>query len=157
MTPPRLRQATADDVPTLARLYEASVRRAGPAAYTPEQVEAWASFAREDEAFRRFVLDAHTLVAEESDRLLGFAGLTDQGLLASLYVHPDHGRRGLATLLLGALLERARTLALQEVRTHASDFSAEVFRRAGFTVELVETVERRGRLFRRHVMVLRDP
>lgn len=157
MTPPRLRPATAEDVPALARLYEAAVRGTGPQAYTPEQVEAWAGFAREDDAFRRFVLDAHTLVAEEGTRVVGFAGLTDEGLLASLYVHPDHGRSGVASLLLESLLDRARALALPEVRTHASDFSEGAFRRAGFTVEVVETVERRGRPFRRHVMVRRIP
>ena len=152
MNTPSLRPASAADVPTLAAIYEGSVRRLAPTLYLPPQVDAWAGFARDEEAFRRWILDAFTLVAEVQEVVVGFGGLRDDGLVSSLYVHPDQGRRGIASLILAALLERARALGLPRVSTHASEFSRGTFLRAGFEVDADEVVQRRGLPFRRFRM-----
>ncbi|MEL6704850.1 MAG: hypothetical protein AAFP15_11265, partial [Bacteroidota bacterium] len=57
------RHATAADLPALATLYRDAVLAAGPLAYAPAQVAAWAAFADEP-AFEAFLLGPETLVAE---------------------------------------------------------------------------------------------
>ena len=56
----------------------------------------------------------------------------------SLYVHPDHGRRGIATRLLVSGLDRARARGLQRFAAWVTPLSRPVFERAGF--RLVRTV-----------------
>ena len=80
---PTLRDALPDGVPALRRLYDAAVRALGPARYAPDAVASWAAFSHDDR-FRAFILDAHTLVAEDATGPVGFAGVDDEGLVASL-------------------------------------------------------------------------
>ena len=146
----------------LARLYRSSVTAVGPASYTEEQVASWAAFPDEREAFRAFVLGPTTLVAHAHGTIVGFGGVTVAGRVASLYVHPEHGRQGVATALLQALMDRARAQGIRRLRTEASVFSRPVFERMGFSLDEVEVVERRGAIFQRYRMSLtlemaRDP
>jgi putative acetyltransferase len=148
----RIREATAADVPALAALYAGAVRAAGPAHYDAAQIEAWAAFADEAQ-FRRFVLDPLTLVAEDESGITGFTGLRADGHVTALYVHPDRMRRGIASALLRAVIERAEAHGLRRLTTDASKVSRPVFARHGFQVEAVETVERREATFERYRMV----
>jgi DNA-binding XRE family transcriptional regulator len=61
----RIREATERDVAELAALYAGSVKALAPSAYSVEQVMAWAGFAENVEAFRRFVLEPQTIVMED--------------------------------------------------------------------------------------------
>lgn len=147
-----LRQARAQDVPALAAIYAQSVRAIGPQRYTPQQVERWAAFA-DDPTFGDFILTAVTFIAEVEQRPVGFCGLLSSGKIASLYVSPQHGRRGVGTRLLTAALDLATARRLATVHTDASEFSRPVFARQGFVVDHVETVERGGVSFQRYRMV----
>jgi len=148
----QLRRVEPDDLAAVAEIYAVSVRQLGPEHYTPEQVESWAAFATGD-GFEGFVMDAHTLVAEDDTGILGYSGLEPNGRIASLYVRPDRAREGIASRLVEAVLEYAREEGFSEVSTDASELSVGVFRRYGFEVVEVETVERRGVVFERHQMV----
>jgi putative acetyltransferase len=134
-----LRPAAATDVAALAALYASAARVMGPGCYSPEQVAAWASFGQDKPAFRAYVLEADTWVAvDAAGCLLGFSGIGASGEVHSLYVHPDHGRRGIATRLLGSVLERARARGQQRFAAWVTPLSRPVFERAGF--RLVRTV-----------------
>lgn len=149
----RLRPADPGDVPALADLYESAVRELGPARYGPRQVEAGAAFAREP-GFAPFILDATTLVAHRASAPVGFCGLTGRGRVASLYVHPAHGRAGVGETLLRAVLELATGRGMSRLHAEASALSRGVFEKAGFRVAEVERVKRRGVHITRHRMVL---
>lgn len=150
--PVHMRTATVGDVPALAHVFEEAARRLGPQHYDAAQVASWAAFPSETEAFHAFIVQAHTLVAEVDGAVVGFGGIHDDGYLASLYTHPDHGRKGIGTLLLGALLDRARDRNVRRVFTAASAFSRPLFERHGFILDEVEVVERRGAVFHRFRM-----
>ena len=139
-----LRRAEPDDLPALARLYEAAVRVQGPAVFDAEQVDVWAATARDEERFRAFVLEAWTLVAEEDAEVVGFGGLREDGCVASLYVHPEQAWRGIGSLLLEALLARAEEVGLRRLTVAASPFSRPLLERYGFRVLHEEVVERHG-------------
>lgn len=155
MSPVRIREAVAADVPALAALYGGTVRAAGPEHYDAAQVEAWAAFAGEAR-FRSFVLDPHTIVAEEEDGIVGFAGLGADGHVTALYVRADRMRRGIGSALLRAVIERAEAQEIGRLYTEASAFSRPVFERHGFRLDAVEVVERRGATFERYRMVRGD-
>lgn len=153
--PVRIRAATDSDVSRLAALYADAVRSAGPSRYTQPQVQAWAAFADEREAFRRFITDASTFVAEDDTGPVGFTGLAPDGHVTALYVRADRMREGIGTALLRAVLQRARQLEIHRLYAEASALSRPLFERFGFEVEAVERVERRGVAIERY-RVVRD-
>jgi putative acetyltransferase len=132
--------ATAADVPALAAVYADAARALGPLVYTPRQVAAWAGFGADTPAFRAYVLDAQTWVAEGGDgRVLGFCGIGADGEVHSLYVHPADARQGLGARLLAHALAAARARGVQRFAAWVTPLSRPVFERAGF--DLVQTVQ----------------
>lgn len=149
------RRATADDVHTLAALYRDAALRLGPRVYTPEQTRAWASFAEDEQAFRKYVLDADTWVAGRpgDGRVQGFCGVGREGELRevhSLYVTPGCTRRGIGSDMLQRTLERAIAEGATRFAAWATPFSRPVFLAAGFVETQTVTAPFAGTLFRRH-------
>ncbi len=136
-------------IPRLLDLFEQSVRRLGPAHYSPEQVEQWARGAHHP-GLASQLREHHGWAIEQDDVPLGFATLSDDGHLSLLYVSADHPRQGLGTLLLERVLAAASQMGLGSLTTEASAFSLALFLRHGFLLTGLETVERGGVQFIRH-------
>ncbi len=143
-------------IPRLLDLFEQSVRRLGPAHYSPEQVEQWARGAHHP-GLASQLREHHGWVIEQDDVPLGFATLSDDGHLSLLYVSADHPRQGLGTLLLERVLAAASQMGLGNLTTEASAFSLALFLRHGFLLTGLETVERGGVQFIRHRLHCRLP
>ncbi|MEA9442217.1 GNAT family N-acetyltransferase [Aeromonas caviae] len=143
-------------IPRLLDLFEQSVRRLGPAHYSPEQVEQWARGAHHP-GLASQLREHHGWVIEQDDVPLGFATLSDDGHLSLLYVSADHPRQGLGTLLLERVLAAASQMGLGSLTTEASAFSLALFLRHDFLLTGLETVERGGVQFIRHRLHCRLP
>ncbi|MEB5773156.1 GNAT family N-acetyltransferase [Aeromonas caviae] len=153
---PRIVPLEEAHIPRLLDLFELSVRRLGPAHYSPEQVEQWARGAHHP-GLASQLREHHGWVIEQDDVPLGFATLSDDGHLSLLYVSPDHPRQGLGTLLLERVLAAASQMGLGSLTTEASAFSLALFLRHGFLLTGLETVERSGVQFIRHRLHCRLP
>lgn len=130
----QFRRAQAADVPALAALYAHSAQQLGTQVYSPEQVAAWHSFGRDTPAFRDYVLQANTWMAEDAQGALGFCGISMQGEVHSLYVRAAATRAGLGSALLAHALAQARAQGVQRFEAWATHFSLPVFKRAGFVL-----------------------
>ena len=148
----KIRIAEAADVPGLACLFHQTVVTHGPEHYTPEQTAAWAHSATETEAFHRFILDATTLVALDSEGIAGFGGLAEDGHITALYVRYDCLRQGVGSALMEEILKRARERHLPRLYAEASHFSLGLFQKFGFSHYATEIVERRGVEFQRFLV-----
>ncbi|WP_439826382.1 GNAT family N-acetyltransferase [Aeromonas caviae] len=153
---PRIVPLEEAHIPRLLDLFEQSVRRLGPAHYSPEQVEQWARGAHHP-GLASQLREHHGWVIEQDDVPLGFATLSDDGHLSLLYVSADHPRQGLGTLLLERVLATASQMGLGSLTTEASAFSLALFLRHGFLLTGLETVERGGVQFIRHRLHCRLP
>ncbi|WP_270821783.1 GNAT family N-acetyltransferase [Aeromonas sp. QDB14] len=153
---PRIAPLEEAHIPRLLDLFEQSVRRLGPAHYSPEQVEQWARGAHHP-GLASQLREHHGWVIEQDDVPLGFANLSDDGHLSLLYVSADHPRQGLGTLLLERVLAAASQMGLGSLTTEASAFSLALFLRHGFLLTGLETVERGGVQFIRHRLHCRLP
>ena len=153
---PRIVPLEEAHIPRLLDLFEQSVRRLGPAHYSPEHVEQWARGAHHP-GLASQLREHHGWVIEQDDVPLGFATLSDDGHLSLLYVSPDHPRQGLGTLLLERVLAAASQMGLGSLTTEASAFSLALFLRHGFLLTGLETVERGGVQFIRHRLHCRLP
>ena len=153
---PRIVPLEEAHIPRLLDLFEQSVRRLGPAYYSPDQVEQWARGAHHP-GLASQLREHHGWVIEQDDVPLGFATLSDDGHLSLLYVSADHPRQGLGTLLLERVLAAASQMGLGSLTTEASAFSLALFLRHGFLLTGLETVERGGVQFIRHRLHCRLP
>ncbi len=157
-TPLSWRPATAVDLPALAALYRDAAERLGPLVYTPAQVAAWAAFPADAAAFRAYVLDTDTWVAERADAsaVLGFCGIGFEGAvreLHSLYVEPLATRQGIGSEMLRRTLQRAEATGGRRFAAWVTPFSRPLFLRAGFVWTRTSAEPFAGTLFERYRVV----
>ena len=133
--PVTLRPYRDTDAEPTWQVFHAAVRVTAAADYTPEQLAAWSPDEVDLEAWGRRRAAAWTMVAVAGERVVGFSDLTDDGVLDMLFVHPDAGGRGVARMLVEAVLNEARRRGLTRVVTHASRTAWPAFERFGFVVE----------------------
>jgi putative acetyltransferase len=156
-----VRDAVLDDAPALHAIALEAIRVSAATHYTDGQRQAWAA-RRTVEGHRRFVERSRTLVALVAGEPAGFVSvaLTPVASLAAgevdqLFVHPDHGGRGIASALLARVDRLAADAGLDELVTHASHRAAPVFERGGWRRVEVESVEVDGQVLTRTRMTRR--
>jgi putative acetyltransferase len=147
-----LRTATAADLPTLAALFRETVLINGPQHYTAAQTEAWAAVDAASDRFYQFILGVTTYVAENDTGILGFAGIGDNGYVASAYVRHDCLHQGIGSVLMQAVLAHARSKQIPRLYAEASEFSLGLFKKFGFSQYDTEIVDRNGVQFTRYLV-----
>lgn len=144
----QVRPYTAADLPALLTLFRDTVQTVNLGDYTQTQVDAWAASAHDTEHWAALLRARHTRVCADDDgQLVGFADLEPDGHLDHLFVHKDHQRRGIGTLLLEAIEAIARREAMPILRTEASLTARPFFEAHGFVVLAEQTVWTRGVAF----------
>ena len=99
-TPPGVRPYAASDLPALLTLFRDTVQTVNLGDYTQAQVDAWAASSQDTARCAALLRARHTRVCvDEGGHLLGFADLEPDGHLDHLFVHKDHQRQGIGTLL----------------------------------------------------------
>lgn len=133
----------------MAELFYNTVHTVNAEDYTGEQLDAWADgnpdLVKWDQSFQ-----AHqTLIAEEDDRIVGFADIDRTGYLDRLYVHREYQGQGIATLLCDLLEELTEG---DVITVHASITAKPFFERRGYRTVKRQQVERRGILLTNYIM-----
>ena len=161
--PLRIRCAVIDDAPAVREVSVQAIRRSAAAHYSEAQLSAWAARPTLD-AHRRMIERTVLLVAVDAETIVGFASVVvepDAGQLRGevdqLFVHPDHGGRGVARLRLAAVDAAAREAGIAELVTHASWRAAPVFERFGYREVAEETVRLDDQALTRVRMVRSQP
>jgi putative acetyltransferase len=90
------------------------------------------------------ILGVTTYVAEADTGILGFAGIGDNGYVASTYVRHDCLHQGIGSLLMQAVLTHAQEKQIQRLYAKASEFSLGLFQKFGFSQYDTEVVDRNG-------------
>ena len=146
-----LRLAIQEDIEALRHVYATSVKALAQGHYSIEQIAVWAGYA-EVPAFVDLILEPLTIVAMVDRQPIGFCGVEPTGHIASLYVHPNHARRGIGAALLREALDRCATPTRGHWFAEASLLSRPVFERLGFAQIAVEHTDRDGVRFERFLM-----
>ena len=153
-----VRRAVAGDAPALLAVSLAAIAVSAAGHYDPAQREAW-SRRRTLVQHERLVASTATLVAEVGGAVAGFASLAltpvlglERGEVDQLFVHPDHGGRGVARRLLAAVDEVARDGGVDVLHAHASWRAVPVFERAGYARVRTETVVLDGQVLTRELV-----
>jgi len=130
----RVRPASEADTESIADAYVASY--AGltflPRLHTDEEIRSW---------IRSFVVPRHEVwVAEEDERVVGFAALSDD-MLMWIYVRPESQKRGVGSALLATAKER-RPLGFRLWVFQRNEGARRFYERHGF--RLVELTDGSG-------------
>lgn len=140
----RIRAYRTRDLPALVALFRETVHAVGAAAYTLEELTAWAPADLRPEDWTPRVARNRVWVAEDGGEIVGFAELSPEGAVDMLYVHKDRQGRGIARALLGELEAAVRAKGLARLSTDASRIAKPFFLSRGFTLVAAQEVERRG-------------
>lgn len=142
-----VREATDDDSEAVARVHEQSIRGLASAAYPSDIVSAWAS-GKDPEEYAIESKEAHFLVAEGSDGVIGFGELRSKpgeyfharvdGEIHAIYVHPECARQGVGSTIYNELESEARRRELGSLGLWASVNAVEFYKAHGF--EAVEEI-----------------
>lgn len=118
--PITIRRARLDDALRIRNLHVRSIRVLCREEYTKRQIAAW-SGGRKPRDYRRAMTAGgeRMVVAEDGERLAGFASLRGDEVLA-VYVHPRCARRGVGTRLLAAAESRARRRGVRRLYLDAT-------------------------------------
>jgi putative acetyltransferase len=139
-----IRRYKPDDAECIAELYRKSVREIAIGMYTPEEVEAWASYADEIEELRHRLAEGLTLVAESEDGLVAFGQLKPLDHLEFLYTVKKYSRMGIATEIYKRLERHALANGAGYLTTDASRVSKPLFESLGFRLECPVVERRKG-------------
>jgi putative acetyltransferase len=130
-----LRPYLPQDADALAEIFRASIAELTEEDYSPEQQQAWASAADDEEKFAARLADNLTLIATLEGTPVGFVTLKDNRSIELLYVHPAVARHGVGGLLLEAVEKLAAARGASQLVVDASDTAREFFARRGFVPE----------------------
>ncbi len=130
-----MREYEANDAAGTREVFHAAVRRTALGHYTRAQVKAWAPDEIDLDRWSPRRAAAWTVVAVAEDELVGFADLTDAGEMDMLFVHPDHGRRGIASALVARVVREAGRRGLHQIDVRASRVLQPLLERLGFAID----------------------
>ena len=139
-----IRRYIPEDAEAIAWLYEKSVREIAIEKYTPEEVEAWASYADEIEELRHRLAEGLTLVVEAGGMLVSFGQLKPLDHIAFLYTLKDYSRKGIASGIYKRLEDHAAMKGAECLTTDASRISKPLFEKLGFRLECPVVERRKG-------------
>jgi len=145
MTGLLIRPCRVTDTPALADVFHRAVHEGTGRHYDAAQRAAWSPAPPGDEAWRRRLIEAQTVVAERGARVLGFMTLdAATGWIDFAYVAPEAMGQGVAETLYAVLEGRARAAGLARLETEASLLAERFFLRRGWVLVRRQQVERHG-------------
>ena len=133
-------------------LFHNTIRNVNTRDYTEEQVRVWAPNTVDPEKWRRRMEGINPFVCVEGGVIVGYSDVQESGLIDHFFVHHEHQRRGVGSLLMRAIHEEAERLELDQMHSHVSLTARPFYEAHGFHVEKEQEVEDGGLTFRNFLM-----
>lgn len=131
-----IRTATFSDIPVLKELYQNTVLTVNRKDYSAEEVEDWASCGDDITHLQKLFTEQYYIVAENQiQKIVGFASITDEGYMHTLFVHKDFQHQGVATLLYQYLEAYAQEKGIEKITSEVSITAKPFFEKQGFRVD----------------------
>lgn len=144
-----IREYIQSDCIELTKLFYNTVHTVNAKDYTKEQLNVWATGKVDLEKWNQLLLEHYTLIAVESNRIVGFGDIDKTGYLDRLYIHKDYQRKGIAAALCDRL-EQANNVT--KIITHASITAKGFFEKRGYFVIKQQQVKREGIILINYIM-----
>jgi len=139
-----LREFRSGDELLLRDVFHSAVHELAIANYTREQVEAWSPEDFDREIWLERMQTFRPFVVEDAGKPIAYADLQPSGMIEHFFVSGPYARRGVGTLLMNRIHERAAELGLTELESHVSLTAQPLFRKFGFEIVKQQMPVRRG-------------
>jgi putative acetyltransferase len=134
-----IRKAVIEDASRFLEIHNASIREICASDYSPDQIEAWATF-RTAEDFRYRITKDVSYVAEVDGNVVGYVRFSPRtNELCSLHVHPSHARLGIGTALIRHAISDARRRKMSHFWLHSSLTAVPFYESLNFVREVDTT------------------
>lgn len=131
-----LRTAQQADVAEIIDLYKNTVLSINRRDYSQEEVEDWASCGDNTSKIEKMIQTHYFIVAiNQLSHVVGFASITPQGYLHSMFVHKEFQSKGVATTLLKEIERYANETGIRHITSEVSITARSFFEKRGYTVE----------------------
>ncbi|WP_101688480.1 GNAT family N-acetyltransferase [Dysgonomonas massiliensis] len=131
-----IRTATLIDIPELNQLYQGTVLHINRKDYSTEEVEDWASCGNDLKHWAELINQLYFIVAENDElQIVGFASISHDGYLHSMFIHKDHQRQGIASLLYQNIEDFSYRNNIQSITSEVSITAKYFFEKQGFKVD----------------------
>lgn len=148
----KIRKYKKSDCAEICKLFFETVHSVNALDYSADGINAWAPADMDQLAWRDSLASNHALVAEENGEILGLGDITSDGYLDRLYVHKDHQRNGIASLILESLETHATSNGISRIETHSSKTALAFFLSKGYVVLRENIVKRKGANLANYIM-----
>lgn len=137
-----LRPYHPSDVVAMAELFYSTVHEANAAHYTEQQLDAWADGTPDLKSWNEKYLSTYTVVAEDSEGLLGFGNIDKSGYLDMLYVRCNALKSGVGSAICDELEGYALAFGAKTISVFASITAKPFFLKRGYEIISENSVKR---------------
>lgn len=131
-----IRIATLSDMPELKELYQNTVLTVNRKDYSTAEIEDWASCGDDIAHLQKSFTEQYYIVAEnQSQYIVGFASINDEGYMHTLFVHSNFQRQGIATLLYQYLEKYVQDKGAGKITSEVSITAKPFFEKQGFRID----------------------
>lgn len=139
-----VRKGQINDLTELQKLFVDTITTICTSDYDKQQIEAWTSSVENKQRWDEIITKQFILVAQDQDKIVGFATLDNGNYFDFLYVHKDHQRQGIAQRLLDDIEAEARRLKQLVLTSDVSKNAKPFFEKKGFKTLEEQTSIRQG-------------
>lgn len=135
------------DLAEIQKLFLDTVNEICKTDYSTSQIEAWTLETLKGTNQQRWVdalMHQYVVVAQQDDRIVGFATLDKGCHIDFLYVHKDYQRQGIANALYAKIEHQAKLQQQIVLTSHVSITARPFFEKVGFIVVEEQIVVRQG-------------
>lgn len=139
-----LRKGEQNDLIELQKLYVDTITTICTADYDQQQIAVWTSGIENKQRWDEMITKQFVLVAQNEDKIVGFATLEKGNYIDFFYIHKDHQRQGIANRLLEEIEAEARRLKQTDLTSDISKTAKTFFEKNGFMVLAEQTINKKG-------------
>jgi len=129
-----VRKGEINDLAEPQKLFVDTIASICTADYDKQQIEVWTSGIDNKQRWDEIMIKKFVLVAQQADKIVGFATLDNGNYIDLLYVHKDHQRQGIAQRLLDDITIEAGRLKQMKLTSDVSKTARPFFEKNGFNV-----------------------
>lgn len=138
----KIRKYKPTDCVEIVKLFYETVHTVNAKDYTKIQLDVCATGNVDTSTWNNSFLEHNTLVAVESNTIVGFGDMDNNGYLDRLYVHKDYQSKGIATDIVNELEKQVGMYGVSLFTTYASITAKQFFENQGYIVVRENTIVR---------------
>ena len=148
----KIRQATLEDIPEITSVFRDTIRAINSKDYSEKQIQVWASGANDLTKWEDRIINNYFIVAENEDRIVGFAYLKNGNYFDGLFVHKDYQRQGIAIKLMRIIESKVITNGYEIIKSDVSITALPFFEDQYYIVEKKQKKSFKGLVFENYIV-----